>query len=166
MIHSNFLPFFELINDSTIPVELIDLIEKSKTTPQTLQYHPEKSVYNHILIVYNRCLQTNDMDMIMAAFFHDLGKVETTKQHPTKPDSWPAHGHELVSTRLVEKYRVWIVQKGANFNNVHFIVKNHMRMHLFSQMRKSKQDELSKHPCFEKLKLFAKFDDMINRYDE
>jgi hypothetical protein len=157
--------FFELIEDTTTPVELVNLLEKCKTIPQTLQYHPELFVFKHIQIVYDRCLNTDDIDLVISAFFHDLGKVETTKPHLTKPDVWPAHGHELVSTKLVEKYRVWIVQKGANFNTVHFIVKNHMRMNIFNDMRKSKQDALRQHPDFDKLELFTKFDDMIN-YNE
>jgi hypothetical protein len=157
------IPIFQDLLDSA-PDEIKDLIERSKTVRQTLEYHPELWVYTHVIIVFKRAFQTQDMDLVMAAFFHDLGKVECTKPHQTRPNCWPAHGHEFVSCRLLTEYRPWVVQQGASFNNVYFIVENHMRMNIFNQMRKSKQEKLSKHPCFEKLKLFSRMDDMLNDF--
>ena len=156
--------FLDLVNHKDTPLELKELVEKCKTTPQTLKWHSEGVVYNHIFIVTNKCVKTTDIDMILSGFLHDLGKVECTKKHETKPDSWPAHGHELISTKLVEKYKGWIESWNANYENVHFIVFNHMKMHQIDKMRKSKQDKLTEHPAFHKLKLFEKFDSYQEPY--
>ena len=159
---NNFTTFLDLINCVNIPLELKELIEKCKNTPQTLEWHPEFFVYNHIEIVYDRALQTNDPDMIMCAFFHDLGKVEATKPHATKPNTWPAHGHEHISAKLVLKYKDWIESYSANSDNVYYLVKNHMRIKQIDVMRKSKQDALRQHNLFNKLLQFSEFDNMLN----
>ena len=145
----------------TTPQEIKALIEKSKNINQTLAYHNEGCVYNHIEITYEIALKTEDADLIISAIFHDLGKMECTKSHPTRPDVWTAYGHEYISTQILKRHREWIVEQGANYDNVFFIVENHMRMHLYNEMRKVKQDKLNVHSCFEKLAAFAKIDKMI-----
>ncbi len=49
-----------------------------------------------------------------------------------------------------------------NIKNIVWLIENHMRMHQYDNMRKSKQDLLNSHECFYYLKLLAKMDDMCN----
>lgn len=145
-----------------VPYELREYINKCKETPQSKIWHPEGNCYNHINIVYNRARQYGDLNLSIAAFFHDLGKVDTTKVHPTKPGAFPAHGHELVSLRLVEKYKDWIEEQGANFDIVHYVVKNHMRIQQINNMRHLKREMFKKDKYFSYVEKFSEFDDMSN----
>jgi HD domain len=140
------------------PVELQILLEKAKEVEQSPYWHPEGDVYIHIKIVFNRAVRTNDINMIMAAFFHDLGKIEGT--HFTPPAKWSAHGHEFSSARLVEKYRAWIESLGANYDIVYYVVKNHMRVKQIHEMRPSKREIFQKEEYYPFVNQFSDFDNM------
>ena len=89
MMKRKFKTFDELYNEA--PKELQQVIDKMEYSEQDPGWHPEGNSLVHAKIVYNRSLESNDIDLIMAAFFHDLGKATTT--HKNKRGSWSAHGH-------------------------------------------------------------------------
>jgi hypothetical protein len=157
--------FEEIIEKA--PKEIQELLEKCKTTPQSPEWHPEApgdivphNVYKHTKIVYNRALKTNDINLIISSIFHDTGKLSVTKPSLKKEGNWSAHGHELVSARLVDKHRMWIGHMGGNWYYVYQIVKEHMRIKLINEMRPSKQKALREHPLYDKFVLFSEFDNM------
>jgi len=143
------------------PQEIQDLIEKSKDVQQSKTWHPEGPLDIHQLIVYNRARRTNDINMTIAALFHDLGKVETTYFRNGK---WTAHGHEFVSSRLVEKYKTWIESLGADFDVVYYIVKNHMRAKQIHEMRRTKRETFMNDKYYPLVNKFSEFDNMQTDY--
>lgn len=161
----NYIPSFEEISKAA-PKEIQDYLSRCEDTPQSAQWHPEGCVLKHITIVYNRARKTGDMNNAMAALFHDLGKADVTKQSFTKPGAWPAHGHEVISARLVEKHKDWIQSMGANWKEVYEMVKEHMRVKKLGEMRPSKQQELRNNKYFSKINNFSQFDDMTTLSDE
>ena len=152
--------FKDFINAA--PEEIQDLFEKAKTVKQSANWHPEGDVYTHIGIVFNRAKKTKDINFMMGAFFHDLGKVNGTTFIP--PNKYSAHGHEFGSLRLVEKYKDWIESLGANYEIVHFIVKFHMKVKLMHEMRPSKREALRAEKYYEYVNKFSAFDDMQTDY--
>ena len=155
------IPTFEQLYDLA-PQELKDLIDQCKITQQSKVWHPEGNCYNHIKIVYNRARNIEDLNLAIAGFMHDLGKVETTKPHATKPGAWPAHGHEFVSAKLVKKYADWIKELGADPELVHDVVKGHMRIQQIDNMRPFKKEAFKQEKWFNKIAEFTKLDDMSN----
>lgn len=149
----SFKDFYEIA-----PEEIKQLLDKAKTTLQSKRWHPETTVRNHIVIVFNRAKRTGDINMMLAALFHDLGKMTTT--HFKEPDSWSSHGHEAVSASLVEDYKDWIEELGADYDKVYFIVKEHMRAKLIGEMRPSKRDALMNHLYYPLVDKFTEFDNM------
>ena len=141
-----------------LPKEIQNYLEKSKQVPQTLKWHPEKWVYKHIEIVFDRARKTGDIDLVLTAIFHDLGKMDTTTSDPEKPDVHPSHGHERISTKLVLKHADWIEEMGGNLEKIHFLVANHMRMKTIDEMRPFKQELLRSSEYFNDLKKFTKID--------
>lgn len=127
--------------------------------PQRPDYHPEGNTLKHVIMVTKRALKyyPDNMNIVIAAIFHDIGKDETAGVNP-KTGHPTAHGHEEVSASLVRKNPDWILQNGGDPEVVYFIVKNHMKAHKMDQMRPSKQDELKNHPYFEDLMKFEKLD--------
>lgn len=161
----NYIPTFEEISTAA-PKEIQDYLRRCGNTPQSAYWHPEGNVLKHITIVYNRARETGDMNNAIAALFHDLGKADVTKQSFTKPGAWPAHGHEFVSAKLVEKHKDWIQSIGANWKEVYEMVKEHMRVKKIHEMRPSKQEELRNNKYFSKINNFSQFDDMTTLSDE
>jgi CRISPR/Cas system-associated endonuclease Cas3-HD len=129
---------------------------KLANVPQRIDFHPEGNTLKHVITVTRRAILTNDVDIILSAIFHDIGKDDTldfdVNGRPT------AHGHEKISAKLVVKYRNLIKSLGGNPVVVFFIVKNHMRVKRLNEMRKSKQNRLKNHPHFSKLMKFTKID--------
>lgn len=150
---------------SILPVELYVYIMQCRNTPQSPHWHPEgpleptpHNVWIHTKIVYDRAREYGDVNLMMSAFFHDLGKVSTTKLNDK--GNWSSHGHEYVSARLVERHHDWIESMGCSYAIVHGVVKEHMRIKRMDEMRPSKQEELRNDSYYSYVLKFTEFDDM------
>ena len=143
---------------SCAPRELREWFDRCEKTPQSKTWHPEGNVLIHVKIVYNRARESGNLDYALAAFFHDLGKAETTRLN--KRGTWGAYGHEYVSARLVIKFQDWISRQGGDVDKIHALVLGHMKIKLMHEMRPTKREEFMKNPYFDELNDFSKFDNM------
>ena len=147
---------------NSLPIDLKKRVYNLKNYDQRRDKHPEGNVLKHTIAVTNRALRTGDIDFALAALFHDIGKDSTAKLHPKK-GFWTHYGHEHVSAKLVLKYKKWIKSQGGNVLDIYYIVKQHMRMKVFDQMKWTKQKKLSQFRAFDKLKKFSKTMDIGGR---
>lgn len=148
-----FFVLYELAPDG-----LKKLIEKTKKTKQSPKWHPEGRVFTHIRLVVNRLHNTfNDVNQTLAGFFHDIGKIETTK-FDTDKETYNAHGHEDVSVEIVEQYKDWIKERDGDVDIVRYIVKNHMRYKFMDEMRLQILINFVEHPYFDDLNKFSTAD--------
>jgi len=146
--------FFGVLYEKA-PKKLRELIDSTKGVEQNPTWHSEGDVYTHIRLVTNRLCNAypNDKNLLLAGFFHDLGKVETTEWNEEK-QSWTARGHEDVSVIIVDEYKSWIEDMGGDFDAVKEIVANHMRIKYLEEMRTQAKIELVKNPYFEEILKF------------
>lgn len=141
---------------SVLPQDLKKRVYGLKDIPQNPEHHPEGNTLKHVIITVQRAIKIADNDLIAAAIFHDIGKDETFEINP-KTGKPTAHGHEEVSAKLVLKYRKFIRNVlQANPVVVYYIVRKHMKIKNFAEMRKSKQQFLQRNPQFNKLDMFSK----------
>jgi hypothetical protein len=140
-----------------MPSDLQKRVYNLKNFGQRVDKHPEGNVLKHTIMVVNRSIKEDDIDIAIAAMFHDIGKDETAGIHPKKGHI-THFGHEKVSASLVKKYKKFIESVGGNAANVFYIVKNHMRYKQLSDMRPAKQDKLKSFRAFDKLGKFSKHD--------
>jgi tRNA nucleotidyltransferase/poly(A) polymerase len=140
-----------------LPSDLKKRVYNLKNFDQRRDAHPEGNVLKHTIAVTNRALKTGDIDFALSALFHDIGKDSTAALHPKK-GFWTHYGHEKVSAVLVKKYATWIKSMGGDVDDIHYIVKQHMRMKVFDKMKWTKQDKMRKDKAFGKLQKFTKFD--------
>ena len=149
----NINSFKDLFN--ILPNDLQKLVYNLKNTPQRPDYHPEGNTLKHTIVVVNRALKERDLDMAIAAIFHDLGKPHTTIINPkTGYPSQP--GHEKYSAKYVKEYANWIKEIGANPANIYYIVRNHMKFKILKNPNKIKK--LKSFRAADKLSRFSKHD--------
>ena len=148
--------FNDIVNK--FPKELRDRIFNLDKVDQRRDYHPEGDVLTHTKLVFNRLAKvTDDIDVLLAAIFHDIGKDCTTKINP-RTGKLSAIGHEAISASLVYFHKDTIIDLGGNPKIIYDIVLNHMRIHQMGDMRPFKQDKLRALDCFNKLNLFKDAD--------
>lgn len=146
-----------------MPGILREMLESLKDNRENPQHHPESSTYEHIKIVTERLIKTGDMDLVMAALMHDIGKSSVSE--PSEEGNWnSSHGHEQVSSQLVMRYKQWIQDMGANPYVVNEIVKNHMKVK-FDAISKKDKDKLERYTIFQKLNQFMNADNMNRKWD-
>lgn len=123
--------------------DIYELIETCKGVEQDPTWHPEGDVYNHSFQVLRHALrESDDTDLILAAFCHDAGKAIRS------------HGHENESVKLVESL--------LSMRSL-WLIKQHMRIWylLLGDMKKqSKVLELLRHPWLPDLVALARWDKM------
>jgi hypothetical protein len=147
----------ELIKN--LPTELKDLFFKQWGAKQNPKWHPEGNSLKHIIIVIKRAYHhyPNDPNMIMAALFHDLGKMDTYAINP-KTGEPTAYGHEEESVQYIDKFKSWIESfDGTDVEEIKYLVKNHMKIKpsTWDQMKDAKKEPIEKHQSFSKLKNFT-----------
>ena len=141
-----------------MPSDLQKRVYNLKNFGQRADKHPEGNVLKHTITVVNRSIKEDDIDIAIAAMFHDIGKDETAGIHPKKGHI-THYGHEKVSAGLVKKYKKWIESVGGNTaKNVYYIVRNHMKYKQLSDMRPKKADKVKSFRAFDKLGKFSKHD--------
>jgi hypothetical protein len=147
----------ELIN--SLPTDLKKLLFKQWGAKQNPKWHPEGNSLKHIIVVIKRAYNhyPDDPNMIMAALFHDLGKMDTFAINP-KTGQPTAYGHEYKSTDYVEQFKDWISTfDGTDVDEIKYLVKNHMKIkpRTWDSMRDIKKEPISSHSAFNKLKGFT-----------
>ena len=140
-----------------MPPQLQKRVYSLKNFGQRLDKHSEGNVLKHTIMVVNRSIKDDDIDIAIAAMFHDIGKDETAGIHPKKGHI-THFGHEKVSAMLSKEYRKWIESVGGNAANVYYIVKNHMKFKQLDNMGIKKVMKLKAFRAFDKLSKFSKHD--------
>lgn len=154
---SSYINEFKILYDNA-PDKLKDIVDATKLIEQNPIWHPEGNVYNHTKIVTNRLHNKyNDINITLSGFFHDLGKIGTTKWDKDKK-TWTAHGHEIESVDIIEKYKDWILKMGGNIKIIEFIVNNHMRIKYLDEFRLQEKIKFLNEPFFEYVRKFTSAD--------
>lgn len=143
----------------SLPGELKGLLFKQWNAKQNPEWHPEGNTLKHIIVVLRRAFHhyPDDPNMIMAALFHDLGKMDTYAINP-KTNQPTAYGHEDRSTDYVDRFKEWIESfEGTDVEEIKYLVKNHMKVkpRTWDQMKDKKKEPIKSHPAFGKLMGFT-----------
>ena len=75
---SSYIDEFKILYNEA-PDKLKAEIDATKLIKQSDKWHPEGNVFVHTRLVTNRLFNTyHDINLTLAGFLHDLGKVRTT----------------------------------------------------------------------------------------
>lgn len=130
-------------------------LERCKGVEQMEKYHPEGDVFNHSLQCFYWALrESTDIDLVLAAMLHDIGKIQNSR------------GHENIAV-------IWL--QGICSVKTLWIIKQHMRIWylLEGEMRRQgKVKELINHCWLPELIMLARWDKLgrnphrIIKYDK
>ena len=123
------MKFQQLIN--RLPKKVVDGL---KSTMQDPKYHKEGDVYTHTQMVFNEVTKHDgSKDHLIAAIFHDLGKIDVTTQWVDKSGTVriSSINHENKSVEYFDKYHKLYSDLIEDVELVRMIIKNHMRTHLY-----------------------------------
>jgi predicted HD phosphohydrolase len=122
---------------------LFSLLERCKLTEQAQEHHPEGNVYIHSLQTLKCALrESSDIDLLLAALLHDIGKYENSLGHSKIACKWLT-AHCSVKT-------LWFIE-------------HHMRVwdFILGDMRRyAKVQYLANHPWLPELVQLARWDKM------
>ena len=119
---------------------------------QNEKYHTEGVVTNHIKLVFEYAKKFNDIDILLAAIFHDLGKPETFAKREKNGELHISNiGHELKCKKYIDLYFDLYSDLSDNKDKIIEICENHMKAHLYLSGNMSKK---AKREAFEKLTYF------------
>lgn len=144
-----------------LPMKQRDMIISLKQVRERPDFHPEENAFEHVRIVTERCIETGDIDLIIAAVFHDIFKFKLMTIN--EKSGWPtAQDHEKEAAIMVLDNADFIEKLGGNTKMVAGICLHHMRMKNFKNMRKSKQQHMMNQPFFLKTAVFKRADSMLS----
>ncbi len=122
-----------------------------KGVDQDETHHPEKDVFVHTMIALEIISDRDDvsLELVLGILLHDIGKpltrsfVSDTEIHFYEHEKYGAEIAEDILRRL--KFPIHTIDK------VKWLVANHMRIHHFDEMKKSKKVKLIEHEYFNDL---------------
>jgi hypothetical protein len=126
---------------------------------QNKKYHSEGVVTQHIRLVFNFA-NTNfngDVDLLLCAIFHDLGKPETVQIKEVDGEIRISNiGHEMKCVKYIDLYFDLFSDISTNKDKIIEVCENHMKAHLYETglLKKPK-----KRQAFEEL---TYFNDIMN----
>jgi hypothetical protein len=133
--------------ESVLPTEVIEplfkYLEDLEGVAQKEEHHPEKDAFQHSLqVLYHAFRESSDIEVILAAMLHDIGKKENTL------------GHEEIACEWLE---------GKVSVKTLWLIKNHIRIRwLLDGKMKKRQKVLAlvNHPWLPDLILLVRWDTM------
>ena len=132
-----------------------EIIQKLKDTDQPLKYHPERTVYNHIFLVEKEAQKFQDLNLSIAAVFHDIGKPDALQMRGDRP---VFYGHEFRAEKYINALKHLFDDLELNWDMIKWICVNHMRSHIIDKMRPHKRRAIMDHEWFPQLMKFSTCD--------
>ena len=131
------------------------IVAKLESTEQDDKYHAEGNVLIHTKMVFTEVFNCEEvsLDLLVAAIFHDLGKIDTHKEWVDKTGrNRISHiTHEMKSMNYIDKYINLFDDVTTDVDLIKEVVGSHMRAHLYLSGKMSRP---AKRKTFEDLVYF------------
>ncbi len=151
-----------LLDESNILVQILPEVANLKGIIQDERYHPEKDTFVHTYLAVKSLgsdISRTDvpLELVLATLLHDIGKpsVRTVEDNEIH-----FYNHEEVGAKMSEDILYRLKFPSHIIDEVKWLIANHMRIHEFPNMRKSKQIRLVQEPYFNNLLELLKADIM------
>ncbi|RPF47571.1 metal dependent phosphohydrolase [Hydrogenoanaerobacterium saccharovorans] len=123
--------YFNAIQDNLFfSVFPFTMLSKLKNTPQSMQHHPEGSVWNHTMLVIDEAAKVkmnskSPHAFMWAALLHDIGKAYTTRM---KKDRIISYDHDKVGAEKARQFLLEFIEDEHFIEQVANLVRWHMQI--------------------------------------
>jgi putative nucleotidyltransferase with HDIG domain len=137
-----------LLDESGLLIQILPEISNLKGVTQDERYHPEKDTFVHVSLAIKALPPNASLSLVLATLLHDVGKPATRTEEGNEIHFY---SHEEVGAKMSEEILRRLKYPTDVIDEVKWLVANHMRIHEFPNMRKSKQIRLVQEPYFNNL---------------
>jgi len=137
-----------LLDESNLLEQILPEITTLKGVSQDERYHPEKDTFIHTSLAFQALPPYASLELVLATLLHDVGKPAT---RTIEDNEIHFYSHEEVGAKIAEKVLYRLKFPTNTIEEVKWLVGNHMRIHEFPKMRKSKQIRLVQEAYFSNL---------------
>lgn len=134
---------FLILDETKLLPEILPEVSALKGIEQDPEYHPEGDVFNHTILTL-KYLKKSSPVLAMACLLHDIGKKQTI----TYSDRIRFPKHEAVGAQMAKQIMEQLKFSRSDTENVVWLIKNHMTLLQYPQMRESTRKRLFKNPLF------------------
>jgi tRNA nucleotidyltransferase/poly(A) polymerase len=124
----------KLMDEVGLLKHILPDIFRMKAFPHNPKHHPEGGVFEHTLSALRVNKEKNSL-LNLAILFHDVGKPETYKNRDGKHTYY---NHDYVGYKMIQEIFKNMKIDNKTIDVVSFCAREHMKLHLFNKMRKSK----------------------------
>lgn len=137
----------ELLQQSGLLDQVLPEIAATQTCEQSPDYHPEGSVFKHLVLMLKSLPQGADPSLSWAVLLHDVAKPVTASRDPGS-GSIHFYSHERVGADMAEKILERLRFPRKQIDEVVKAVRWHMQFKDVAQMRKATLRRLLMRPTF------------------
>jgi putative nucleotidyltransferase with HDIG domain len=138
----------DLLDKSNLLIQILPEVSNLKGVSQDERYHPEKDTFIHVTLAIQSLPPNSSLALVLATLLHDVGKPATRTEENNEIHFY---SHEEVGAKISEEILRRLKFPLDIIEEVKWLVANHMRIHEFPNMRKSKQIRLVQEPYFSNL---------------
>lgn len=135
---------FEIMDKVSLLSQILPEVAELKTVEQDPTYHPEGDVFTHTILALQN-LKNPSVSLAMAVLLHDIGKKQTIT---FAVDRIRFPKHESIGAQMAQTIMERLRFSRAEIDNVQWLIKNHMTLLQYPQMRESTRKKLFKNPLF------------------
>lgn len=158
-----------LLDKSNLLIQILPEVSNLKGVLQDERYHPEKDTFIHTTLAIQSLPPNASLELVLATLLHDIGKPATRTIEKKTNIKYNAadkntnitdkhndieihfYDHESVGAEIAERVLQRLKFTSDTIDEVKWLIANHMRIHEFPNMRKSKQIRLVQEPYFNNL---------------
>ncbi len=137
----------ELLNESGLLDQVLPEIAATRTCEQSLDFHPEGSVFNHLLLMLRHLPEGSDPSLAWSVLLHDVAKPVTASRDRTS-GSITFYGHERVGAEMAAAILERLRFPRKQIDDIVKAVRCHMQFKDVPQMRKATLRRLLLRPTF------------------
>lgn len=152
----------EMLDASSLLQNILPEISALKVIDHRMsKVHLEGNMFNHTLLALDQAEPFDNLDLLYAILFHDIGKLKTAVKrirNGEKIISTP--GHAKVSSEMFLPIAKRLKFSRNSKNLIAWAIKNHMKIFHFAHIRSEKQLALALHSYFPFLILLGRADNL------
>jgi poly(A) polymerase len=137
----------DLLRESGLLEQILPEVAATIRCEQSPDFHPEGSVYNHLIRIFEHLPADAAPSLIWAALLHDIGKPATASRDP---DTGAIHffGHEEAGADIANRILQRLRFPRKQIDEIVACVRQHMQFKDVLQMRKSTLRRMLLRPTF------------------